>query len=250
MSDSPGRRFAHGVTDSTNERALAALAEGTARDGDWHVADEQSAGRGRLGRKWHSPAGQGLYLSLIHCPSDPLPAAAASMAAGLALLDTLRRLGVSGSNLRWPNDLMVQGAKLAGILVETRGWDPAAPAYVVGMGVNVTGSDLPQALHDERDVVSLAQLGIETTARELEEPLLAQLHSRLAQATGQQRDDMCGDYLASLDLGTAHVLARAGSTQAQGPIGGLDFDRGIGIRTDREMTWLPLEFLVTLDRVQ
>ena len=61
---------------------------------------------------------------------------------------------------------------------------------VIGMGINVTGSDLPQALHDERDVVSLAQLGIETTARELEEPLLAQLHSRLAQATGQQRDDM------------------------------------------------------------
>jgi len=249
VSVSPGRRFAHGVTDSTNERALVALAEGTARDGDWHVADEQSAGRGRLGRKWHSPAGQGLYLSLVHCPSEPLPAAAASMAAGLALLDTIRRLGVSGSKLRWPNDLMVQGAKLAGILVETRGWDPAAPAYVVGMGVNVTGSNLPQALHDERDVVSLAQLGIETRAQELEELLLPQLHSRLAQATGPQRDDMCGDYLASLDLGTAHVLARTGSTQAQGPIGGLDFDRGIGIQTDREMTWLPLEFLVNLDRV-
>jgi len=250
VSVSPGRRFAHGVTDSTNERALVALAEGTARDGDWHVADEQSAGRGRLGRKWHSPAGQGLYLSLVHCPSESLPAAAASMAAGLALLDTIRRLGVSGSKLRWPNDLMVQGAKLAGILVETRGWDPAAPAYVVGMGVNVTGSNLPQALHDERDVVSLAQLGIETRAQELEELLLPQLHSRLAQATGPQRDDMCADYLASLDLGAAPVLARAGSTQAQGPIGGLNFDRGIGIQAGQGITWLPLEFLVSLDRVQ
>jgi BirA family biotin operon repressor/biotin-[acetyl-CoA-carboxylase] ligase len=250
VNASPERRFAHGVTDSTNERALAALAEGTARDGDWHVADEQSAGRGRLGRKWHSPAGQGLYLSLIHCPSQPLPAAAASMAAGLAMRDTLSQLGLGAAELRWPNDLMVKGAKLAGILVETRGWDPKAPAYVVGMGVNVTGSDLPQALHDERDVVSLAQLGLETTAQELEEPLLAQLHARLSQAAGPQREGMCADYLASLDLKSAHVLAQAGSIQAQGPIGGLDFDRGIGIQTDKGMKWLPLEFLVKLDRAQ
>ena len=120
MSASPGRRYAHGVTDSTNERALAEMAEGTARDGDWHVADEQTAGRGRLGRKWHSPAGQGLYLSLVHCPSEPLPAAAASMAAGLALLDTLNTLGVIEAKLRWPNDVMVQGAKLAGIDVALR----------------------------------------------------------------------------------------------------------------------------------
>jgi len=229
---------------------LVALAEGTACDGDWHVADEQSAGRGRLGRKWHSPAGQGLYLSLIHCPSNPLPAAAASMAAGLALFDTISQLGVSESMLRWPNDLMVHGAKLAGILVETRGWDPKAPAYVVGMGINVTGSELPQALHDEREVVSLAQLGLETTAEKLEDPLLGHLHSRLAQAAGPHRGDICADYLASLDLRSAHVLAQAGSTQAQGPIGGLDFDRGIGIETDRGMAWLPLEFLVKLDRVQ
>ena len=250
MSASPGRRYAHGVTDSTNERALAEMAEGTARDGDWHVADEQTAGRGRLGRKWHSPAGQGLYLSLVHCPSEPLPAAAASMAAGLALLDTLNRLGVVDARLRWPNDVMVQGAKLAGILVETRGWDPKAPAYVVGMGINVTGSELPQALHDEREVVSLAQLGLGATAEELEDPLLGRLHHRLAQAAGPNRGDICEDYLASLDLSGAHVLAQAGSTQAQGPIGGLDFDRGIGIQTDQGMTWLPLEFLVRLDRVQ
>jgi len=172
------------------------------------------------------------------------------MAAGLALLDTLNTLGVIEAKLRWPNDVMVQGAKLAGILVETRGWNPNAPAYVVGMGVNVTGYELPQALHDEREVVSLAQLGLGATAEELEDPLLGRLHHRLAQAAGPNRGDICEDYLASLDLSGAHVLAQAGSTQAQGPIGGLDFDRGIGIQTDQGMTWLPLEFLVRLDRVQ
>jgi BirA family biotin operon repressor/biotin-[acetyl-CoA-carboxylase] ligase len=250
VNSSPGKRIAYGVTDSTNERALAAIADGTARDGDWHVALEQSAGRGRLGRTWHSPAGQGLYLSLVHCPGEPLPPAAPSIAAGLALLDTIRAMGVEGARLRWPNDLLVQGAKLAGILVETRGWDPTSPSYVIGVGVNVTGADLPQALHDEREVVSLDRLGLETTAQALEQPLLARLRARLAQAAGPGGDELCADYLAALGLGTGSVLALKGSTRTSGPVVGLDFDRGVGIETDRGQAWIPLEFLTELKGLQ
>ena len=62
------RRFHHGVTDSTNERGLAALAEGTAQHGDLHVAHAQTAGRGRLGRSWHSDEGAGLYISMVLLP--------------------------------------------------------------------------------------------------------------------------------------------------------------------------------------
>src|SRR5262245_39626500 len=98
------RVFRHEVVDSTNERALAAVEAGEAQDGDVHVAREQTRGRGRLGRVWESPAGQGLYLSYVHLPEPPAPPAPAlTQAAGLALLDLVRSLGVAGARLDWPN---------------------------------------------------------------------------------------------------------------------------------------------------
>ncbi len=241
-----GRRFDHGVTDSTNERALIALAAGRAIDGDWHVAEEQTTGRGRLGRSWHSPEGQGLYLSWIHKPTEPLHPAAPSVAAGLALLDTVNVLGLEGARLRWPNDLMVAEAKLAGILVETRGFDPTSPAYVVGLGINVTGASLPKALHDEREVTSLGQLGLDVEARDLEAPLLSRLHARFTQAAGLGATELCLHYLEALQLGTGPVVASTSSASARGKIAELDLARGIAIETEAGLAWIPLEFLKEL----
>lgn len=96
----------------------------------------QTAGRGRRGRRWHSPRGAGATFSLampVRRPVREMPAL--SLVAAVAASRALRSLGVTGAALKWPNDLVVNGAKLGGILVETRP-DNGACRAVIGMGVN------------------------------------------------------------------------------------------------------------------
>src|SRR5690606_17014668 len=100
------------------------------------AAEEQSAGRGRRGRRWHSAPGAGLTFSLgrqMRRPAREL--AALSLVPGVAVTRALRASGVASAALKWPNDLVVHGAKLGGILVETR--SGASSAYaVIGVGIN------------------------------------------------------------------------------------------------------------------
>ena len=119
----PLRVLHHGLVDSTNERALAAVAAGRAQHGDLHVARGQSAGRGRRGSTWVSSDDAGLYASLVLLPAPPAPPPpAVTMLAGLALLDAVHDLGLSRARLKWPNDVMIGERKLAGVLVESRGF--------------------------------------------------------------------------------------------------------------------------------
>lgn len=117
---------------STNEVLLKAGAETPLL----LAAEEQSAGRGRRGRRWHSARGAGVTFSLgrqIRRPVREL--AALSLVAGVAATRALRALGADKTSLKWPNDLVVDGAKLGGILVETR--TQGAHAYaVIGIGIN------------------------------------------------------------------------------------------------------------------
>ena len=96
------------------------------------AAQEQTAGRGRRGRRWYSPPGAGVTFSLsavIRRPAREL--ASLSLVAGVGAARALRALGVAQAALKWPNDLVVEGAKLGGILVETRG-----NFAVIGLGIN------------------------------------------------------------------------------------------------------------------
>src|SRR5688572_13455030 len=180
------RLVRHALVDSTNERALAAIADGTARHGDVHMAEGQSAGRGRLGRGWASASGEGLYLSVVLLPSAPVVPTALTMGAGLAVLEAARALGARRARLKWPNDVLVEGAKLAGILVEARGTAPphgTAPSHaVVGIGLNVRQRAFPPELEAERPVTSLARLGFAHDLDEAAAALLARLAPRLAAA--------------------------------------------------------------------
>lgn len=100
------------------------------------AAEEQTAGRGRRGRRWHSAPGVDVTFSLALCLArPPRELAALSLVAGVATASALRALGVAQASLKWPNDLMVHGAKLGGILVETRS-DGRATRAVIGIGIN------------------------------------------------------------------------------------------------------------------
>jgi BirA family biotin operon repressor/biotin-[acetyl-CoA-carboxylase] ligase len=99
-------------------------------------ADEQTSGRGRRGRVWHSPLGCGLYLSWIARPAfGPEHAGALPLLAGLCVAELANSLGVTAT-LKWPNDVLVRGRKLAGVLGEARIADGRMVA-VVGIGLNL-----------------------------------------------------------------------------------------------------------------
>ncbi len=100
------------------------------------AADVQSAGRGRRGRRWHSPAGYGVLFSLgLPLARAPRELSGLSIVAGVAAVRALRALGAAEAALKWPNDLLLGGAKLGGILVETRARGTGSAA-VVGLGLN------------------------------------------------------------------------------------------------------------------
>lgn len=123
------------------------------------VAEEQTAGRGRRGRRWHSAPGAGVTFSLglrIDRPVREL--AALSLVAGVAVARTLHALGVK-ARLKWPNDLLVDGAKLGGILVETRDTNYA----VIGIGINCRRNTALEAKVRRR----LAYLNSSVTRNEL-----------------------------------------------------------------------------------
>ena len=131
-------RVHHRVTDSTNERAKALAAAG-APHGTLVTADEQTAGRGRQGRTWVARPGSAVLMSLVlRDPRESLPLAAAVAVAEAVPVDCL---------IKWPNDVLVDGRKLAGILVEGRPQDGWA---VLGIGLNVStpAADFPEELRD------------------------------------------------------------------------------------------------------
>ena len=127
---------------STNDEArkLANSGEQNYPDGTLIWAKEQTAGRGRRGRIWDSPEGN-LYLSLILRPEVPLRTASQlSFVAALALFDALGNISEPGHQikLKWPNDVLLQDKKVAGILLESQTDSKEAPAWVIlGIGVNV-----------------------------------------------------------------------------------------------------------------
>ena len=102
------------------------------------LAEFQSAGRGRRGRRWHSPFGSNLYLSLAWpFRGGAAELAGLSLAVGVSVNDALAALGVCGGGLKWPNDLLFDGKKLAGILIDLRGEADGVVWAVIGVGINV-----------------------------------------------------------------------------------------------------------------
>jgi BirA family biotin operon repressor/biotin-[acetyl-CoA-carboxylase] ligase len=195
-------RLHHREIDSTNRRARE-LASAGAPHGTLVTAGAQTAGRGRQGRRWEAPAGSALLCSLVLREFDAL----LSLRAGLAVAD------VAGETARvkWPNDVQVEGRKVAGVLVEGRpneGW------AVVGIGVNVSAApDLPEAVALGRDDVE-AVLGelLATLEVRLEEPRAASLDALRA------RDALLG--------------VRISWDGGEGVGAGIDPDGGLRVTTD------------------
>jgi len=133
----PGREIVwRATTTSTMEDAAGLTAPGSVA-----VADEQTAGQGRFGRRWHSERASGLYVSVVLEPRGVTPAL--TLALGVAAGEAITAATGVACDLRWPNDVLIGGRKCAGILVQLHG-----DAAVAGIGINVNHSGFPAGIAD------------------------------------------------------------------------------------------------------
>ncbi len=188
-------------TGSTNADLLAAAADG-APDRAVLVAEFQSAGRGRLTRSWVAPAGTGIAVSVLLRPVGVPPSRFGwvPLLAGLAVLDTVRALGVAASGLKWPNDCLIgpRQRKVAGILAEVA--DQSRPALVLGIGLNVTA-----APPDQPGATCLAAEGGSADRAEVLTTLLLKLAEREAEWRAARGDPDASRLRADYRAGCASL---------------------------------------------
>ncbi len=201
----------------STQDVLHELAQAGAPAGTAVVAREQTLGRGSRGREWHSPAG-GLWISVLCRPPEELAMEVLSLRVALAVAAVVERdcPGVS-LQLKWPNDLMLAGRKLGGILCEAR-WHGGTPGWVaVGLGLNVA-NQVPESL--EHPAIALASVAGAVTPEALTAPIAraiteaGQRHGLLAPMELElfrTRDWLLGRRLHTPGRGIAEGVAEDGS---------------------------------------
>ncbi|MDT3410270.1 bifunctional biotin--[acetyl-CoA-carboxylase] ligase/biotin operon repressor BirA [Kosakonia cowanii] len=165
------------VIDSTNQYLLDRLAG--LQSGDACVAEYQQAGRGRRGRKWISPFGANLYISMYwRLEQGPAAAIGLSLVIGIVMTEVLRDLGADQVRVKWPNDLYLNDRKLAGILVELTGKTGDAAQIVIGAGVNLAMRNA-QAGDINQGWINLQEAGVRIDRNVLAARLITELRSAL-----------------------------------------------------------------------
>jgi BirA family biotin operon repressor/biotin-[acetyl-CoA-carboxylase] ligase len=165
------------VIDSTNQYLLDRLTG--LQSGDACVAEYQQAGRGRRGRKWVSPFGANLYISMYwRLEQGPAAAIGLSLVIGIVMTEVLRDLGADQVRVKWPNDLYLNDRKLAGILVELTGKTGDAAQIVIGAGVNLAMRNA-QAGDINQGWINLQEAGVRIDRNVLAARLITELRSAL-----------------------------------------------------------------------
>ena len=221
-----------GVLASTSDRLIGLAGEGHPQ-GTVVIAEHQTAGRGRQGRSWHSPAGLGLYLSLLLRPG--LPAGRLSgltLALGVSAAETAERISGIPVEVKWPNDLYCRGRKTGGILTElhTIGW--LVQTVVVGLGLNVNNRDLPPELSP-----SATSLSLESGKHLSREQLLAEMLGAWEQDYGIFLERGLSAFAQRLEdklmLKGREVQVECGDQTFCGLLAGCDQEGGL-LLTDRQ----------------
>ena len=205
----------HDAVSSTMDAAHG-LAERGAAAGTVVLAERQTAGRGRGGKRWASHAGLGLWLTVVERPDDARAIEVLSLRVGLEAAAALDALAATRVGLKWPNDLYVGDGKLAGVLVEAR-WRDARPDWVaVGFGLNVSPpADVDGAAGLRPDVTRLAALGAVVPAIR-----------RAAAARGALREAELATFAAR-----DRSVGRTASAPVAGTVRGISADGALRIET-------------------
>jgi BirA family biotin operon repressor/biotin-[acetyl-CoA-carboxylase] ligase len=145
--------------DSTNRYAGRLASEGC-RDGLTVIAGAQTEGRGRIGRNWESPAGMGIYLSVVlRPPMDPFETPILTLAAAVATVNALRKAAGVEAGIKWPNDLILDGKKVCGILLEMSSEADRVNHVIIGIGINYAQrrEDFPEELRGRAISLKMAE---------------------------------------------------------------------------------------------
>jgi BirA family biotin operon repressor/biotin-[acetyl-CoA-carboxylase] ligase len=215
---------------------VAAWADAGGEEGLVAVADQQTRGRGRLGRSWSSPPGAGIYLSaLLRPPASAIPLL--TLAAGVAVAEGIEAAASLETILKWPNDVCVSRAdgswrKLAGILAEARSGADGVRHVVLGIGVNVLPAAHPP------DVSQRATSLAEETGRSIERSLV--IGECLAALAKTYRALLDGERASLLDAWTTRAQAtfrrdvvwEDGTREVRGTVDGVDASGALLLRTD------------------
>ena len=165
--------YYYDVTDSTNIRAKE-LAEEGHPSGTLVVADRQEAGRGRRGRSWDSPSGTGIFMTLLLKPEmNPNHASMLTLVAAMAVARAISKCANTEALIKWPNDIVIGGKKICGILTEMSAQFDFINHIVIGIGINVHNEHFPEEIAETAGSI-LLQTGKRIRRAELIEQILEQ----------------------------------------------------------------------------
>lgn len=227
-----------GAVDSTQNAAARAATAG-APHGSVFRAEAQTAGRGRQGHAWASPPGQNLYLSVLLRPRTPVAALLPlTLAAGVAAAEAVAAAAGVRPDLRWPNDLLWDGKKLAGVLLESSspgGLGAAAQAAILGIGINVNQTVFPPNL-----VAIATSLRLVLGRQADREALAAELLRQLRRRYDQWAEGGVAALLAAFEQASSYARGRrvrvghdgGGGASFTGTTAGLDAAGFLRVRRD------------------
>ncbi|MEJ2590991.1 MAG: bifunctional biotin--[acetyl-CoA-carboxylase] ligase/biotin operon repressor BirA [Candidatus Thiodiazotropha sp.] len=233
--ESPGQLYLHASIDSTNSWLMAKGAAGEP-SGAVCLAEQQLSGRGRRGRQWVSPYGRNIYLSLLwHFDMTPMQVAGLSLAAAVGVLRTLQSFDCQDAGLKWPNDILWQERKLAGLLLEVSGEAGGPSQVVIGVGLNTwlgeAGKSIDQPWIDLSSIPNVArhtrsQLAAVLISRLLDVIRVYQREGLAAFMADWQRHDLLLDRM---------VEVRSASQRYYGKHLGIDASGAMRLQMDGEV---------------
>jgi BirA family transcriptional regulator, biotin operon repressor / biotin---[acetyl-CoA-carboxylase] ligase len=217
--------------DSTNRVALT-LARAGAAEGTLVIADAQTKGRGRLKRNWVSPGGLNLYLSaVLHPGRDGCALSLLSIMAGLAVCDALREWD-SRAAIKWPNDVLIDGRKIAGILAEVEGeGENQVVALGIGVNLNSTEEDFPPDLRQKAGSVRMAT-GARIDRARFAACLLGHLERRYDELRRDGPEPVRTAWWERSCLVDRHVTVARPGGEIRGRAVGLDEDGALRLQLD------------------
>jgi BirA family biotin operon repressor/biotin-[acetyl-CoA-carboxylase] ligase len=196
------------------------LAAAGAPAGTLVVADEQTAGRGRGGRRWSSPSGAGLWFTLIERPRQASAAAVLSLRLGIYAARVLDRFARTRVALKWPNDLYLDGGKLGGVLVESRWREERLDWTAIGIGINVRAP---------AGIARAAALGAGSSRAQLLSELVPAVRAAVAAAGPLTAPEL--QAFAARDLAQGRVC----SEPAEGVVVGIGADGALLVRVGHDV---------------
>jgi BirA family biotin operon repressor/biotin-[acetyl-CoA-carboxylase] ligase len=226
--------------DSTNTLAMGEADEGQ-ESGTVYLADEQTAGRGRGAHSWHSAPGSGLYVSILLRPRlAPADILWVSLAAGLAVQQAIREVTALAVDLRWPNDLLLSGRKVGGILTELNAEVTRVRHAVIGIGLNVHQPAFPPELASLATSLTI-ETGQEWSRQDLLVALLRNVDREISRLTTENLDTVTAEIRERLTAGSSWIKGKqvvvtesdtfAGITDGLDSRGFLRVRTGDGVRT-------------------